>query len=189
MRAIAASSAQSAVKGENKQLLLSDFTFHLSPLKNMLEIDRKFLVTNDSYKALAFSSDRIAQGYLCREGGNSARVRVRGDKGYITIKGPSLDGGLSRYEWEKEIPVAEAMELLKICNDAIIDKVRHLVKCGKHTFEVDEFFGDNEGLVVAEVELSDAGEEFERPDFIGEEVTGDKRYYNSRLTRFPYKNW
>lgn len=154
-----------------------------------IEIERKFLVTDDSYKSLAFRSDRIAQGYLCREGGNSARVRVRGDKGYITIKGPSLDGGLSRYEWEKEIPVAEAMELLKICNDAIIDKVRHLVEWGGHTFEIDEFFGDNEGLVVAEVELSSKEECFERPDFIGKEVTGDKRYYNSRLTRFPYKSW
>ena len=154
-----------------------------------LEIERKFLVTGDSYKALAFRSDRIAQGYICREGGNSARVRVRGDKGYITIKGPSRDGGLSRYEWEKEIPVNEARELLKICNDAIIDKVRHLVEYGGHTFEVDEFFGDNEGLTVAEVELGDANEEFEKPDFIGEEVTGDKRYYNSRLTRFPYKSW
>lgn len=154
-----------------------------------IEIERKFIVTNDGYKAQAFQSDRIAQGYICREGGNSARVRVRGDKGYITIKGPSLDGGLSRFEWEKEIPVAEALELLKLCNDGIIDKTRHLVKCGKHIFEVDEFFGDNEGLVVAEVELSNAGEEFEKPDFIGHEVTGDKRYYNSRLTRYPYKSW
>ena len=154
-----------------------------------IEIERKFLVTGDSYKALAFRSDRIAQGYICREGGNSARVRVRGDKGYITIKGPSRDGGLSRYEWEKEIPVNEALELLKICNDAIIDKVRHLVEYGGHTFEVDEFFGDNEGLVVAEVELDSAEEYFEKPGFIGEEVTGAQRYYNSRLTRFPYKSW
>lgn len=155
----------------------------------MLEIERKFIVTSDSYKALAFRSDRIAQGYICREGGNSARVRVRGNKGYITIKGPSLDGGLSRFEWEKEIPVDEALELLKLCHDGIIDKIRYLVKCGAHTFEVDEFFGDNEGLTVAEIELGDANEEFEKPDFIGEEVTGDKRYYNSRLTRFPYKSW
>lgn len=154
-----------------------------------IEIERKFIVTNDGYKAQAFQSDRIAQGYICREGGNSARVRVRGNKGYITIKGPSLDGGLSRFEWEKEIPVAEALELLKLCHDGIIDKIRHLVKCGEHIFEVDEFFGDNEGLVVAEVELGDTYEEFEKPDFIGQEVTGDKRYYNSRLTRFPYKNW
>lgn len=155
----------------------------------MLEIERKFLVIDDSYKAMAFHSDRIAQGYICREGGNSARVRVRGDKGYITIKGPSLDGGLSRFEWEKEISVAEALELLKLCHDGIIDKIRHLVKFGKHIFEVDEFFGDNEGLVIAEVELSDANENFERPGFLGAEVTGDKRYYNSRLTRYPYKSW
>ncbi|MBR5594522.1 MAG: CYTH domain-containing protein [Bacteroidaceae bacterium] len=155
----------------------------------MLEIERKFIVINDSYKALAYRSDRIAQGYLCREGGNSARVRVRGDKGYITIKGPSLDGGLSRYEWEREIPASEALELLKICHGAIIDKIRYLVRCGEHIFEVDEFFGDNEGLVIAEVELNHPDEQFEKPDFIGEEVTGDKRYYNSRLTRFPYKSW
>ena len=154
-----------------------------------IEIERKFIVVNDSYKARAYRSDRIAQGYLCREGGNSARVRVRGDKGYITIKGPSLDGGLSRYEWEREIPASEALELLKICHGAIIDKIRYLVRCGEHIFEVDEFFGDNEGLVIAEVELNHPDEQFEKPDFIGEEVTGDKRYYNSRLTRFPYKSW
>ena len=154
-----------------------------------LEIERKFLVTDDSYKAMAFSSDRIAQGYLCREGGNSARVRVRGDKGYLTIKGPSMDGGLSRFEWEKEIPSGEAWELLKLCHGGIIDKTRHLVKCGKHTFEVDEFHGDNDGLVMAEVELESADETFERPPFLGKEVTGDKRYYNSSLTRFPFKCW
>lgn len=154
-----------------------------------IEIERKFIVTDDCYKAMAFRSDRIAQGYICREGGNSARVRVRGDKGYLTIKGPSPDGGLSRFEWEKEIAVEEAMELLKLCHDGIIDKIRYLVKCGEHIIEVDEFFGENEGLVIAEVELNDANEDFEKPAFIGQEVTGDKRYYNSRLTRFPYKSW
>ena len=154
-----------------------------------LEIERKFIVTDDSYKSMAFCSDRIAQGYLCREGGNSARVRVRGEKGYITIKGPSVDGGISRYEWEKEIPAEEAWELLKLCHGGIIDKTRYLVRCGNHTFEVDEFYGDNEGLVVAEVELSSADEMFERPSFIGKEVTGDRRYYNSSLTRMPFKYW
>lgn len=154
-----------------------------------LEIERKFLVTDDSYKAMAFHSDRIAQGYLCREGGNSARVRVRGDKGYITIKGPSMDGGLSRFEWEKEIPESEAWELIKLCHGGIIDKTRYLVKCGRHTFEVDEFHGDNEGLTVAEVELESTGEAFERPAFLGKEVTGDRRYYNSSLTRMPFKYW
>ena len=154
-----------------------------------LEIERKFLVTDDSYRAMAFHSDRIAQGYLCREGGNSARVRVRGDKGYITIKGPSLDGGLSRFEWEKEIPACEAWELIKLCHGGIIDKTRYLVRCGNHIFEVDEFYGDNEGLVVAEVELSFTDEPFERPAFLGNEVTGDRRYYNSSLTRMPFKYW
>ena len=154
-----------------------------------LEIERKFLVADDSYKAMAFHSDRIAQGYICREGGNSARVRVRGEKGYITIKGPSLDGGLSRYEWEKEIPASEAWELIRLCHGGIIDKTRYLVKCGSHTFEVDEFHGDNEGLVLAKVELADCNEAFERPAFIGKEVTGEKRYYNSHLSRVPYKLW
>lgn len=154
-----------------------------------LEIERKFLVTDDSYKDIAFHSDRIAQGYICREGGNSARVRVRGEKGYITIKGPSTDDGLSRYEWEKEIPASEAWELMKLCHGGIIDKTRYLVKSGRHTFEVDEFHGDNEGLVVAEVELEELDEKFECPQFIGKEVTGEKRYYNSHLTRMPYKLW
>lgn len=154
-----------------------------------IEIERKFLVTDDSYKAMAFSTNRIAQGYLCREGGNSARVRVRGKKGYITVKGPSLDGGLSRYEWEKEIPESEARELLKLCHGAIIDKCRYLVNYEGHIFEVDEFYGDNEGLTVAEVELKSTDENFEKPPFLGKEVTGEKRYYNSSLTRFPYKMW
>lgn len=154
-----------------------------------LEIERKFLVADDSYKSMAFHSDRIAQGYLCREGGNSARVRVRGDKGYITIKGPSMDGGISRFEWEKEIPASDAWDLLKLCHGGIIDKTRYLVKCGKHTFEIDEFYGDNEGLVMAEVELESPDDEFERPPFLGKEVTGDRRYYNSSLTRFPFKCW
>ena len=154
-----------------------------------IEIERKFLVTDDSYKAIAFKSDRIAQGYLCREGGNSARVRVRGDKGFLTIKGPSLDGGLSRFEWEKESPASEAWELLRLCHGGIIDKVRYLVKHEEHIFEVDEFLGDNEGLVVAEVELDSIDEEFEKPAFLGKEVTGDKRYYNSSLTRVPFKCW
>ena len=154
-----------------------------------LEIERKFLVTDDSYKAIAFHSDRIAQGYICREGGNSARVRVRGEKGYITIKGPSTDDGLSRYEWEKEIPASEAWELMKLCHGGIIDKTRYLIKCGKHTFEVDEFHGDNEGLVVAEIELENKDDVFDCPDFIGEEVTGNARYYNACLFKNPYTMW
>ena len=153
------------------------------------EIERKFRVVDDSYRQLAHSASRIAQGYICSGRGRTVRVRIRDEKGYLTIKGPAGTDGLSRYEWEKEIPVTEALELLKLCHDGIIDKMRHLVKFGKHIFEVDEFFGDNEGLVIAEVELSDANENFEKPGFIGQEVTGDKRYYNSRLTRYPYKSW
>lgn len=154
-----------------------------------VEIERKFLVTDDSYKRLSFACDRIVQGYLCRQNGNSVRVRIRGEKGYLTIKGPSLDGGLSRYEWEREISITEAEELLQLCKDSKIDKCRYLVQCGAHTYEIDEFFGDNEGLVVAEIELSDKEEEFEKPAFLGKEVTGESRYYNSHLTRFPYKEW
>lgn len=154
-----------------------------------IEIERKFLVNDESYKEMAFKSDRIAQGYICRQGGNSTRVRVRGDKGYLTIKGPSIDGGLSRFEWEKEIPASEAWELMKLCPTPIIDKTRYLVEFEGHVFEVDEFYGDNEGLVVAEVELSAIDEEFKKPPFLGKEVTGDGKYYNSSLSRFPYKCW
>ena len=154
-----------------------------------IEIERKFLVNDESYKEMAFKSDRIAQGYICRQGGNSTRVRVRGDKGYLTIKGPSIDGGLSRFEWEKEIPASEAWELMKLCPTPIIDKTRYLVEFEGHGFEVDEFYGDNEGLVVAEVELSAIDEEFKKPPFLGKEVTGEGKYYNSSLSRFPYKCW
>ena len=117
------------------------------------------------------------------------RIRIRDGKGILTIKGPSLDGGLSRYEWEKEISLADAEELLLLCGDAQIEKRRYLVKCGAHVYEVDEFYGDNQGLVVAEIELEDENETFEKPAFLGEEVTGDKKYYNSHLTRYPYKYW
>lgn len=154
-----------------------------------IEIERKFLVVGDIYKKQAYCCDRIVQGYLCRQNGNSVRVRIRGEKGYLTIKGPSFDGGLSRYEWEKEIALSDAEELLSLCGKAKIEKQRYLVRCGKHIYEVDEFYGDNTGLVVAEIELDNENEPFEKPDFLGNEVTGDARYYNSRLTLFPYKDW
>lgn len=117
------------------------------------------------------------------------RVRIRDEKAYLTIKGPSADGGLSRFEWEIEIPVADAEQLLELRVTAVIDKRRYLVPFDGHTFEVDEFYGDNEGLVMAEVELSTPDETFGRPDWLGEEVTGDRRYYNSHLARHPYKEW
>lgn len=148
-----------------------------------LEIERKFLVLNDSYKQEAFSHSHIIQGYICSERGRTVRIRIRDDHAYITIKGPSMDGGLSRYEFEQEIPLEDGLNLMKICEPGIIDKVRWLVKSGEHIFEVDEFFGKNEGLVIAEVELKSADDNPKIPDFIGKEVTGDRRYYNSQLRR------
>lgn len=153
-----------------------------------LEIERKFLVVGE-YKSLATAKSRIVQGYICSARGRTVRVRLRDEKGYLTIKGPSINNGLTRYEFEKEITIDEALSLLKLCEPGIIDKVRWLVPCGEHIIEVDEFHGDNEGLVVAEVELQDENETFERPGFLGEEVTGDRRYYNSNLRQVPYKEW
>ena len=154
-----------------------------------LEIERKFLVRNDDYKRQAFSSSRIKQGYICSGHGRTVRVRLRDDRGYLTIKGPSDAAGLSRYEFEKEITFEEAEQLMKLCEPGSIDKTRYLVKSGSHTFEVDEFYGDNEGLVIAEVELHSEDEAFEKPGFIGREVTGDRRYYNAHLTKHPFCSW
>ncbi len=152
------------------------------------EIERKFLVKGD-FKHLASKSTRITQGYLSSVPERTVRVRVKGEKGFITIKGIGNSAGASRYEWEKEIPVEEVNELLQICEPGVIDKTRYLVKVGNHTFEVDEFYGENEGLIVAEVELSDENEDFSRPNWLGEEVTGNPNYYNSMLMKNPFKNW
>lgn len=152
------------------------------------EIERKFLVDGE-YKSKAYASSRIVQGYICSARGRTVRIRIRDDKGYLTIKGPADASGISRYEWEKEIPLDETRDLMKICEPGAIDKTRYLVRSGRHVFEVDEFYGENEGLVIAEVELSSPDEPFEKPDFIGQEVTGDARYYNAQLMRHPYKDW
>ncbi len=152
------------------------------------EIERKFLVSGE-FKSLASKNTRITQGYLSSVPERTVRVRVKGDKGYITIKGIGNDSGASRFEWEKEIPVAEVQELLKICEPGVIDKTRYLVQIGNHTFEVDEFYGENEGLTVAEIELSSENENFEKPSWLGEEVTGDVKYYNSMLMKHPYTKW
>lgn len=154
-----------------------------------LEIERKFLVRGDGYKRQARSSSRIKQGYICSGHGRTVRVRLRDTQAFLTIKGPSLDGGLSRYEFEKEITFDEALSLFRLCEPGVIDKTRYLVDYGNHTFEVDEFYGENEGLVMAEVELSSPDEPYEKPDFIGKEVTGDHRFYNSHLRQNPYKKW
>lgn len=152
------------------------------------EIERKFLVKGD-FKPEVFKQTRITQGYLSSVPERTVRVRVKGEKGFITIKGIGNESGASRFEWEKEIPVEEVRELLKICEPGVIDKIRYLVKNGEYTFEVDEFYGDNDGLTVAEIELPDENAQFERPAWLGEEVTGDVRYYNSMLMKNPYKNW
>ena len=154
-----------------------------------LEIERKFLVKDDSYRQLAYSSSRILQGYICSGHGRTVRVRRRDRSAFLTIKGPSADGGLSRYEFEKEITLDEAKHLFALCEPGIIDKTRYLVRSGQHVFEVDEFYGENQGLVIAEVELSAPDEPYEKPDFICEEVTGDRRYYNSYLRQLPYSKW
>ncbi len=152
------------------------------------EIERKFLVCGD-FKSAAFKKTRITQGYLSSVPERTVRVRVKGEKGFLTIKGIGNDSGASRFEWEKEIPVEDVKALLALCEPGVIDKTRYLVQAGPHTFEVDEFYGDNEGLTLAEVELSDEHEAFERPAWLGEEVTGDPRYYNSMLMKQPFKNW
>ena len=152
------------------------------------EIERKFIVTGE-FKHLATSADRIKQGYIASGNGRTVRVRIRAGRGYLTIKGPSDKAGLARYEFETEISLADAEDLFRICEPGVIDKTRYLVPFGAHTFEVDEFYGDNDGLVMAEVELQSEDEPYERPDFLGREVTGDRRFYNSHMRRYPFCLW
>jgi adenylate cyclase len=153
-----------------------------------LEIERKFLVRGD-FKQYAYAHEEIVQGYLSSVPERTVRIRIKGDKAYITIKGAGDESGISRYEWEKEIPGEEARELIKLCEPGIIDKVRYYIKNGIRKFEVDEFHGENEGLIMAEIELADKEEGFDRPDWLGAEVTGDSRYYNSSLVKYPYSEW
>lgn len=163
-----------------------DFYFYLCGMAQ--EIERKFLVIGD-FKSQAFEQSRIVQGYISSARGRTVRVRIRNGRGYLTIKGASNESGTSRYEWEKELPLHEAEELMKLCEPGVIDKTRYLVRSGEHIFEVDEFYGENEGLIVAEVELNAEDEAFVKPSFIGQEVTGDVRYYNSQLMKKPYTTW
>ncbi|MBR1469335.1 MAG: CYTH domain-containing protein [Prevotella sp.] len=155
------------------------------------EIERKFLVKKGSdFKRQAFASSHVQQGYIPCETA-TVRIRLRDDEAFLTIKGKPVDGGLTRYEFEKNITREEAENLLKICRGGVIDKHRYLVKShdGHHTFEIDEFHGENDGLVMAEVELSRPDEPFEKPDFIGPEVTGDRRFYNKHMLRYPFSLW
>ena len=154
-----------------------------------IETERKFLVQDEGFKAQAVENHRIRQGYIAHDGGRTVRVRLWDDTGVLTIKGPSMDGGMSRYEWEKTITREEADDLFLLCKPGVVDKTRWIIPAGTRKFEVDEFHGDNEGLVMAEIELGSPDEAFEKPSWLGEEVTGDKRYYNSYLARIPFKRW
>lgn len=155
----------------------------------MIEIERKFLVLSDDYKNEAESGSRIVQGYLNSHPERTVRIRIKGDSGFITIKGKGNESGTTRFEWEKQIAVNEAEQLLLLCEPGIIDKTRYNVPYGHHIFEVDEFTGGNAGLVIAEIELTDESESFEKPAWLGEEVTGNERYYNAFLSRRPYSTW
>ena len=153
-----------------------------------IETERKFLVLDDGYKAQAVELHRLRQGYIAHDAGRSVRVRILDDKGILTVKGPFIGLG-SRPEWEKEISLKEAEELFLICKPGSIDKTRWIVPAGERCFEVDEFHGENEGLVMAEIEIESQDEAFERPSWLGEEVTGNPRFYNGYLARNPFKNW
>ncbi|WP_121666212.1 CYTH domain-containing protein [Mesonia aquimarina] len=155
----------------------------------MKEIERKFLVETNQYKKDAYQSYSIKQGYLNSHPERTTRIRITENKAFITVKGKSSANGLTRFEWEKQIDVNDAKKLLELCEPGKIEKTRYLVKSENHTFEVDEFYGENEGLTVAEVELKNENENVIFPDWIGKEVTGEKKYYNSALISNPYKNW
>jgi adenylate cyclase len=155
----------------------------------MIEIERKFLVTSLDFKQEAFKNTTIKQGFLNTHKDRTVRVRLKGDEGFITVKGRTTKGGVTRFEWEKNILKEEVEALLKLCEPGVIDKIRYEVKIEKHIFEVDVFYGDNDGLIIAEIELEQENEVFEKPDWLGKEVTGKIKYYNSQLSKQPYKTW
>ena len=156
---------------------------------NMIEIERKFLIVSDKYKELAYKNTRILQGFLNTHKERTVRVRIKGEEAFITIKGISNTEGTTRFEWERKISLKEAEQLIELCEPNLIEKIRYEIKVGNHIFEVDEFSGENKGLIIAEIELSKENQSFEKPDWLGKEVTGDIRYYNSQLCRVPYNNW
>ncbi|RIA11021.1 CYTH domain-containing protein [Flavobacteriaceae bacterium MAR_2010_72] len=172
---------------QEPQILINRFPFAREI--NMVEIERKFLVTSTDFKKEAFNQTRILQGFLNSHKERTVRVRLRESKGYLTVKGLSSQEGLTRYEWESEISKQDAENLLKLCEKGVIDKVRYEIKVDDHIFEVDEFFGDNEGLILAEIELKHISELFKKPSWLGEEVTGNIKYYNSQLSKQPFNTW
>lgn len=155
----------------------------------MIEIERKFLIISEEFKNDAKKSIRIVQGFLNTDPIRTVRIRIKGEQGFITVKGKSNATGTSRFEWEKEISIPEAEQLLSLCKKGVIEKIRYEIPLGNHTFEVDEFFGENTGLFVAEIELNDENESFLKPNWLGKEITGDSRYYNSQLSKKPYLSW
>ena len=154
-----------------------------------LEIERKFLVNNTNFKDLSYKEENLKQGYLNSNENRTVRIRITNYKGFITVKGKSNKTGTTRYEWEKEISKNDAEKLLLLCEPSIIEKKRYFIKNENLVFEVDEFYGDNEGLVIAEIELKNENENFTKPNWLGKEVTGNKKYYNSSLSKNPFKNW
>lgn len=155
----------------------------------MIEIERKFLVKTERFKEESTSKEKIVQGFLNTHPDRTVRIRIKGNTGFLTVKGKSNEAGTSRFEWEKEITGAEAQAMLELCEEGVLEKIRYEIPAGQHIFEVDEFHGQNEGLTVAEVELKSENEPFEKPDWLGKEVTGDVKYYNSQLSKMPFKSW
>lgn len=154
-----------------------------------LEIERKFLVRSLDYREVAVSKKRIVQGFLNTHPERTVRIRVAGEKAFITVKGIGNSSGTTRFEWEKEIPVAEATNLIDLCEPIVVEKIRYNVLQGDHLFEVDEFLGENKGLIIAEIELKHEDEAFEKPAWLGKEITGNTAYYNSQLSKKPYNQW
>lgn len=154
-----------------------------------LEIERKFLVINSDYQNLSFQKKYIKQGFLNSDKNRVVRIRIIDDKGFLTIKGVANPNSITRFEWEKEISLNDAKELMKLSEEGVIEKYRYYHKVNNHTFEIDEFLGDNEGLLIAEVELGNENEIFEKPSYLGQEVSKDEKYFNSNLSKHPFKNW
>ena len=155
----------------------------------MIEIERKYLVTSNAYLNEYFTKNDICQGYICSLPERTVRVRVKGNKGFLTIKGVGSKSGMSRFEWEQEIAVDEAKQLLQLCEKGIIEKTRYEIKSGKHIVEVDVFYGENEGLIMAEIELENENDVIQKPIWLGLEVTDDLRYYNSYLAKNSFITW
>ena len=155
----------------------------------MIEIERKFLVVSNDFINETFTKKRIVQAYLNSNPERTVRIRIKENKGFLTIKGKGNSTGTTRMEWETEIPLQDAEKLLTICENSIIDKTRHEVMVGKHVYEVDVFVGDNMGLIIAEIELQSEDEAFEKPSWLGKEVTNDERFYNAYLSLNPFKIW